>query len=123
MNIIKSEWKRVDGYGNKDIFKFWSPKVKGEGDKKLEERTGPEKWTKVIVLMPKGNPDNIFSMGFHSVFEDIIVSNAVRRIERGVFGMRMGPKDCEFFIVSNQGKVELDFVRYADINKPFIDLY
>ncbi len=123
MEVIKSKWKRTVEYGDKGEFKFWSPKVKGKGDETLEKRTSLEKWTKVIVFMPEGSPDTIFSMGFSSVFGDTIVSDAARRIEEGPFGMRMGPEDCEFFIVSNQGEVELDFVRYAHIDKPGVDLY
>ena len=123
MEVIKSKWKRKVEYGDKDEFKFWSPKVKGKGDKTLEKGTPLEKWTKVIVLMPIGSPDIIFSMGFSSVFGDTIVSDAVRRIGESSFGMRMGPEDCEFFIVSNQGKVELDFVHYVHIDKPGLDLY
>lgn len=123
MNIIKSEWKKRVEYGSKDEFRFWSEKVKGEGDKDLEAKRPLEKWRKVIILKPKGSPDTIFSMGFSSVFGDTIVSNLVRRIEEGPFGMRMGSEDCEFFIVSNQGKVELRFSRYADINESGIDLY
>jgi len=123
MEVIKSRWKRISKYEDKGEFKFWSSEVEGKGDETLGKGTSLEEWTKVIVLMPKGNSDTIFSMGFSSVFGDTIVSDAVRRIGEGPFGMRIGPEDCEFFIVSNQGEVKLDFVCYAHIDKPGIDLY
>ena len=122
MKSIKSKWRKRVKYGDKDEFKFWSSKVKGKGDKTLEKGTFLKEWTKVIVLTPKGKPDTIFSMGFSSVFGDTEVSNALRKIEEGPFGMRMGPEDCEFFIASNQGEVVLDFLCYTHIAEPG-DLY
>ncbi len=124
MNKIKSEWDEVIGkYGDKDTFKFWSSKIKGKGDETLEKGVSLKKWTKVIILNPKGEPDTTFLIGYVPYFGDITVARVTRRIYRGPFGMRMGPEDCEFFIVSNHKEVELEFVRYAPIGESGIDLY
>ena len=107
-------WKKVI-YGNKNAFKFWSPKVKGESDKDLSKDSPMKDWRKVIVLRPIGNPETTFSMGFSDIFGNTKVSSAKRKVKQGSFGMRMGPDDCGFFVVSNDDMVELKFVEYADI--------
>ncbi len=106
-----------------DQFKWWSPKVKGEGDSAMPKGSRTSDWRKIIILQPVGAPKTIFSMGFSSIFGDTATSDAIRRIEEGPFGMRMGPEDCEFFIVSNEGEVQLEFVECVDIDKSDLPLY
>ena len=108
-------WRKVD-YGDERKFKFWSSKVKGKGDETLAKDSSLKDWKKVIVLKPIGNLKTRFSMGFSSIFGETKVSSAIRRVEDESFGMRMGPEDCDFFIVSNEGEVGLEFVEYADID-------
>lgn len=107
-------WKKVN-YGNKKKFKFWSHKIKGEGDKALTKDSPLRDWKKIIVLRSIGDPETTFSMGFSTVSGDTKVSNVLRKIKKGSFGMRLGPEDCNFFIASNESKVGLELVEYTDI--------
>ncbi len=107
-------WRKVD-YGKDRKLKFWSYKVKGEGDKALAKDSPLRGWKKIIVLMPIGGPETTFSMGFSAISGDTKVSDVVRKIKKGPFGMRLGPEDCEFFIASNDNEVGLEFVGYTDI--------
>ncbi|MBU2540099.1 hypothetical protein KJ786_02985 [Patescibacteria group bacterium] len=74
-------------------------------------------WRKIIILMPTGDPKTRFSIGFYK--DDIYkLSTATRKVRNGPFGMRMGPENCGFFIVSNKKdrRLGLKFVEYADID-------
>lgn len=118
-------WRKV-GYGDTRKFRFWSPQVRGEGDETLAKNSSLKDWKKVVVLRPTGNPKTTFSMGFSDVFGNIKVSSATRRAEEGPFGMRMGPEDCRFFIVSNGGAVGLEVVGHTtidDATKSDLSLY
>lgn len=118
-------WKKVI-YGKKNASKFWSPRIKGEGDKNLAKDSPMKDWRKIIVLKPTGEPETSFSMGFSDIFGNTKVSSAKRKVKEGPFGMRMGPDDCEFFVVSNDDAVGLKFVEYADIGdetEPELQLY
>ncbi|MDD4358310.1 MAG: hypothetical protein PHY30_00665 [Candidatus Pacebacteria bacterium] len=109
-----------------DEFRFWSEKVKGEGDETLGKGALPDNWTKVIVLKSKGDLETLFSIGFINADGNTMISKSERKVGDGLFGMRMGPEDCEFFIVSNQGEVALEFAYYVNIDaklKAEIDLY
>ena len=108
-------WRRVK-YGN-NRFKFWSCKITGKGDKTLlKDSLFPRDWKKVIVFRPTGDPETTFSMGSSIAgITKVKVSDIVRMIKKGPFGMRLRPYDCEFFVASNVGKVGLEFVKYADI--------
>jgi len=101
---------------SREEFDYYSSSVKGEGDEDLPEDASMEEWTKVIILKPTGKNKTIISPGFETVFGDVLVSNATRRVGSNPFGMRMGPEDCQFFVVSNEGEVGLEFVEYAHID-------
>lgn len=107
-------WRKIE-YGDRTKFKFWSLKVKGEGDKNLAKKTPMRKWRKIIILNPIGELETVFSIGYSDIFGNTKICNAKRRVGQAYFGMRMGPEDCEFFIVSNYGEVELEFIKYVDI--------
>jgi len=123
MKIIQDQhWRKIE-YNNTTEFKFWSEKAKGKGDESLPPGTPFESWRKIVILKPLGEPESTFSMGFSSIFDGAEISDATRKVKDGPFGMRMGPEDCEFFIVSNDGKVELEIVQYVDIAELEPDLY
>lgn len=118
-------WRTCNiSYRKGEPFKFLSTKVKGEGDKTLENDHSLKnrikfifrKWEKVIILEPSGNPKTTFSMGFIPSSGSAKVSSATRRVEEGPFGMRMGPEDCRFFIGSNKGTVGLEVIGYTTID-------
>jgi len=123
MKEIKDQcWKNVK-FGNKNEFRYWSPKVMGKGDKDLSPDSPLGDWRKIIILKPTGDPEAVLLVGFSSVFGDTQISSVPRQVKEGPFGMRMGPEDCNFFIVSNDGKVELKIVQYIDIAELELDLY
>ena len=107
---------RGTNYGKNREIEFWSNKIKGKGDETLpKDSPSLRGWKKVIVLKPIGDPETTFSMGFIPVSGGTKISDIIRKIKKGPFGMRLCPDDCEFFIVSNSDKVKLELVRYADI--------
>ncbi len=108
-------WHKVN-YGDKRKFKFWSPQVNGMSDKALAKDSSLKDWKKVIILRPIGDPKTTFSIGFKDILGNTKVSSAVRRVGEGSFRMRMGPENCDFFIVSNKNEVGLEFVEYANIS-------
>lgn len=108
-------WRRVN-YQDRSKFRFWSRKIRGEGDRDLVKGTLLKHWKKVIILRPIGASETSFSMGFADVFGNTKISTAKRQVKEGVFGMRMGPEDCDFFIASRAGRVGLAFVEYAEID-------
>jgi hypothetical protein len=115
MKVIKWQiWKNVL-YRDRTSFKFWSAKIPGTGDKSLPKGDPIKKWRKIIVLRPIGNLETVFSVGFNDILGRSKVSSATRKIKDGLFGMRMGPDDCQFFVASNTGEVKLEFVEYSDI--------
>jgi len=107
-------WRKTN-YGKSRKIKFWSNKIKGKGDKTLSKDSSLRDRKKVIVLKPIGDPETTFSMGFIPVSGDTKISNVIREIEKGPFGMRLDLYGCEPFIASNTGKVGLKFVKYVDI--------
>lgn len=125
---MKTKWfqfyREVGEYHDTRRFWFWSSLVRSEGDKSLPPSSpkSPSKqwktWRKVIKLRPQGDPTTHFSMGFKDAFGRVMISTAKRRVGDGPFGMRVGPEDCELFIVSNEGLVGLEFVKYTNINDP-----
>lgn len=109
-------WRKVV-YGDFRKFRYWSPRIWGERDRSLTIESPRKDWKKIIVLKPIiSPPGTIFSIGFITVSGHVEVSTVTRKVEDGPFGMRMGPDDCGFFIVSNEGEVWLSFVEYADIS-------
>ncbi|MDP3998302.1 MAG: hypothetical protein Q8P89_01640 [bacterium] len=96
--------------------KNWSSYAKGEGDSSLAVDSPMKDWTKIIILRPLGDQKTTFQIGFRDVFNNIKISSAKRRVKDGSFGMRMGSKDCNFFIVSINGAVGLGIMGYAHIN-------
>lgn len=123
MKVKRSLWRKIR-YGNSEKFTYWSPKIRGKGDETLAEGSSIKDWRKVVVVQPSGSPETAFSMGFSNVFGDTKISSAVRKVKDGPFGMRMGPKPCDFFIASNQGKVDLRLIEYTDIkDKTKSDLF
>ena len=115
MEIKKHIVWRGTNYGKNRKIRFWSNKVKGKGDETLPKDSYLKDRKKIIILKPVGDPETTFSMGFIPVSGNTKISNVIRKIERGPFGMRLLPDDCELFIASNDGKVKLEFVRYAYI--------
>lgn len=116
MKIKKHIVWRGTKYKENSEIKFWSNKIKGKGDKTLSKDSPSLRgWKKVIVLKPIGDPETTFSMGFIPVSGGTKISNIVRKIRKGPFGMRLCPDDCELFIAGNDGKLKLEFVKYADI--------
>jgi len=114
-------WPKVQYNSRK--FKWWSVKVKGEGDTALSKGSPRGRWRKIIILQPLGAPNTTFSIGFSSAFGETRISTAQRKVVEGPFGMRMGPEDCWFFIASNKGEVELNLMRYVDIDELDLPLY
>lgn len=107
MKIMKwQRWRNIT-HGGEGKFKFWSGLVKVEGDKTLEKGCPMKNWKRAIVLGPVGDSKVRFSMGFKAIDGTTKISTATRRIEDGLFCMRLGPDDCEFFIASNDGRVYL----------------
>jgi len=128
VEIKKHQILRTVKYRNKRGSRFWSNKIKGKGDQTIsKDLLFPRDWKRVIVLRPIGDPETTFSMG--SVIagtNKVKVSNIVRPIRKGLFGMRLGSDDCEFFVASNTGKVKLEFVKYTDIadeTEPELSVY
>lgn len=120
--ITGQHWRDIK-FADEKEFKFWAS-VTGKGDKSLSSGTPQGKWKKSIILKPIGELGTTFSMGFNSVIFGITrISDAIRKVEQGSFGMRMGPEDCDFFIASNDGKVKLEIVRYIGICVVGGDLY
>lgn len=108
-------WTEID-FGKNRKLGFWSNKIKGKGDKTLpKDSPSLRGWKRVIVLKPIGAPETTFSMGFIPVSGNARISNVIRKIEKGPFGMRLLPDAGKFFIASNTGKVGLKFVKYVDI--------
>jgi len=122
MKEIKNQHWRDVKFGDEREFRFWSS-VTGKGDEALLPGSPLGNWRKIIVLKPMGDLETVFSIGFSSISGDTKVSDATRRIKEGPFGMRMGPEDCDFFISSNDGKIELEIVQYIDIAELEFDLY
>lgn len=95
-------------------FKHQSNFVLGEGDITLKYSTSAMlgvldwlkknwKWKKFIILLPQGDPGTRFQAGFYSKWFGICkVSSIVRKVSDGPFAMRMGPKDCYFFIIGTE---------------------
>jgi len=107
---------RTTNYGKNRKIEFWSNRIKGKGDKTLPKDSASRRgWNKVIVLEPIGDPETTFSMGFIPASGDTKVSNIIRKIEKGPFGMRLLPDNGKFFIAGNTGKLGLEFVKYADM--------
>lgn len=116
MEIKKHIVWRGTNYGKNRKLKFWSNKIKGEGDETLpKDSPSLRGWKKVIVLKPIGAPETTFSMGFIPVSGGAKISDIIRKIKKGPFGMKLFPDDGEFFIASNTGKVGLEFVKYTDM--------
>jgi len=118
VKIKKSQkWQEVN-YRDERKFRFWSLQVRGEGDQTLTKDSSFKDWKKVIILKPLGRSKTTFSMGFSDNFGNTKVSNAIRRVEEGPFGMRMGSEGCRFFIVSNSsnGIVGLEVVKHTTID-------
>jgi len=108
-------WRTTNYKKNRRI-KFWSNKVKGKGDKTLpKDSLSRRGWKKVIVLKPIGDPETTFSMGFIPASGDTKISDIIRKISKGPFAMRLCPDTCKYFIASNNGKLKLEFVKYADM--------
>jgi hypothetical protein len=108
-------WRKIN-YGDAKKFKFWSPQMSGKGDGTLTKGAPLNDWKKVIIFSPRGYPKTAFSIGFKDISGLSKISRAIRRVEQGPFGMRMGPEDCNFFVASNEGEVRLEVLGYADIN-------
>ncbi len=127
MEIKKHIVWRTTNYGKNRKIEFWSNRIKGKGDKTLPKDSASRRgWNKVIVLKPIGSPETTFSMGFIPASGDTKLSDIIRKIEKGPFGMRLCPDDCELFIASNDGEVKLKLVRYAHIGdktKPELPVY
>jgi len=118
-------WRKIS-YRDVKKFRFWSTQIRGEGDETLAKESSLKDWRKVVVLKPLGDLKTVFSVGFSDNFGNVKVSKASRRVEEGPFGMRMGPEDCRFFIVSNNGEVGLEFAEHttiADVTKSELALY
>lgn len=112
-------------YGSTGIgrFKEWSNIVLGKGDETLRP-SKPKmlgfwnwlkknwRWKKFIILMPYGDLETEFKMGFYSKQYGICkISSAIRKISDGPFAMRMGPEDCYFFVVGTE-EIVLEIVGY-----------
>lgn len=112
-------WRKVT-YGDETKFKFWSPKTKIEGDKSSKNGSPISSWAKAVLLEPTVRPggsfETTFSMGFSDAFGNTKVSSVTRKVNEGLFGMRIGPEDCEFFIVSNNEEVGLETIDCVDVN-------
>ncbi len=104
-------------------FKYWSNIVFGKGDENLKPSKSSmlgflnwlrknREWKKFIILLPEGDSNTIFRMGFYSEqFRICKISSATRKISDGPFAMRMGPEDCYFFIVGT-GEVKVKIPGY-----------
>lgn len=105
-------------------FWFWSNMVLGKGDENLKFSFSPIlgpinwlkkhlKWKKFIVLIPKGDPETKFKVGFYSEDWGIckIAPMKGRKISDGPFAMRMGPEDYYFFVVGDD-LIELEIAGY-----------
>ena len=115
MKIKKSWfWRKINYRDGR--FQYWSAEIKGERDPKMAEGSSLKDWKKVVLLRPLGSSATTFSMGFSDLSGQSKVSSSTRRVGDGLFGMRMGPKDCLFFIVSNNGTVGLEVAGYTTIN-------
>lgn len=106
-------WRRIK-YRNRKRFHFWSPQITGKGDETLAKDAPIHSWRRIIVLKPIGGNNNAFRIGYKDFLGNTKISNAERVIRQGPFGMRMGPQDCNFFIASNDGKVDLELGEYFD---------
>ncbi len=114
-------WARAN-YGESGL--FWSAKIIGKGDKSLFAKASRKTWNKIIVLEPLGSADTVFFLGFSDIFGNTKVLISPRKVGDGQFGMRMGPEDCEFFIVSLMAEVGLRVVCYIRRgNKKHADLF
>lgn len=119
---IFQKWREVIYKGKE--FRFWSETVDERGDKDLPENAPMREWKKIVLLEPSptidGSMEAWFSMGFLLPFGQAKISSATRKISDGLFGMRLGPGDCSFFIASNNGGVHLqgiDCVDKAELEK------
>ncbi|HCP09063.1 MAG TPA: hypothetical protein DIT25_04695 [Candidatus Moranbacteria bacterium] len=102
-------------------FIVWSNPVTGRGDSKAQHYglgfidwiKKAMFWKKRIVLRPMGNLKTEFRIAFHSKTHDLcMVSSAVKRVGDGPFMMRMGPEDCDFYVIGND-LVNLECVGYT----------
>ncbi len=100
-------WKKVN---IKEDFKYCSGFTEVKGDKNLPENAPREEW-KIVIFEPAPRPggsrEATFSMGFMLPDGTAKVSNVKRKINDGPFAMRIGPGDCNFFIVSDETPVAL----------------
>lgn len=119
-NKIFQKWTSVV-YGETKGFTHWSNLVLGLGDENLKQGDGFLKWKKLVILIPSGNSDVRFQVGFYGKGTGICgISSTVRMVGDGPYAMRMGPEDCNFFVVSNDGPVELKIAGYV---RKDMDLY
>ena len=116
--IVLQFWRKVR-YGDRRQFKFWSARMTAAGDQSLMDTVHPYRmkdWKKVAIFSPSGVPDTVFFVGFSDIFGNTKISSIPRRIKDGLFGLRLGPDDCQFFVCSNDGEVGLTLAEYTTID-------
>lgn len=118
--VFLQRWEKTKVGKQIGAYRYWSDPVTGEGDPGVRSYgTGFFQWigkvlfwNKLIVLVPKGDPGTHFKIVFHSSDGLCMFSSAVRQIKDGPFKMRMGPENCDFFIVGGEGEVQLEIAGY-----------
>lgn len=123
--VFGQKWKKCR-VGNEfdEGFRYCSNYVLGKGDETLKPSHSPMLgpinwlrkhlfWKKYIILMPASDdPTAKFRVGFYSrKYNLCMVSSVAGSVSDGPFVMRLGPDDCEFFVIATK-KVTLKMVGY-----------
>ncbi len=116
--VKTQEWRKISYYGDANEFRFWSQKVVGLGD----SLPFLQRWNKVIILMPIGDQEAVFFIGFDPFNPNSRnkVSSIKRKVKDGPFAMKLGKRDCGFFVTSNDSRVNLKSTGYAGPETNFI---
>lgn len=110
-------------------FEHWSNLARGKGDPRLPQRPKNYykgflgwlrknwEWKKCIILKVVGKPEAEFVVGYRTINSDgceCKISSDKKIVANGPFAMRLGREDCEFFIISNEPSIRLEFLGYMD---------
>lgn len=126
MRVVLSNWRPVIQGKPCGRFSYWSELVLGKGDESLPKEDPSRedrgirrwlfvklKWKKRIILVPRGEADTEFVIGYCLKAQNLcLASSAVRRISDGPFAMRISPNDIEFFVIGTS-PVELEIAGYV----------
>lgn len=120
MGIILQGWTPIEygqsigsfgsGSNLKPGCQFWSNPVLGQGDSEARDfKIGflnwlgkAMFWKKWLILKPEGSADTWLVVAFWDEDGNCMYSSCARRVWDGPFMVRMGPKDCKFFVVGSR---------------------